>query len=141
MKLIIKAHIVSEDGQPFLFPAYGQMATEKFIDSKPFLLKHQTKTEALVHIQRECLTSPRVELYAVDEETSEVYGHLFLCPGSDLHYGDVVSVRTFHSFHPRATRLLWKQSKQIAKTLNIPYIANVKWNEDGSYTTHFVEVQ
>ncbi|MGL5582853.1 MAG: hypothetical protein ACRDCE_18070 [Cetobacterium sp.] len=141
IKLEIKAHIVNEEGQPFLYPQYGQMATEKFIDDKPFLTKHQTKTEALVHIQRNCLTSPRVELYAVEEGTGEVYGHLFLCPGDDLHYGEVVSVRTFHSFHPRATRMLWKMSKQITKTLNVPYLANVKWNDDGSYTTHFVEVK
>lgn len=137
----IVSHVVQEEGTPFLHPIYGLEATERFVDAKPFLTKHQTRTEALSRIQRECLTSPRVELYAVDTETGEVYGHLFLCPGEDMHYGDIVSVRTMGSIHPLATRKLWKMGKKVAKTIGVPYLANVKWNEDGTYTTHFVEVQ
>lgn len=141
MAIEIQVLVVEQEGTPFLYPEYGQKATEKFVDDKPFLLKHQTRQEALVKIQKECLTTPRVELYAVDTDTDEVYGHLFLCPGDDMHYGEVVSVRTMHSYHPSATRKLWKMGKKVTQTLNIPYLCHVKWHEDGTYTTHFVEVK
>ena len=141
MALNLQIKMVEEEGTPFLYPEYGQWVTEKFIDEHPYILKNQTKQEALVLIQKNCLTSPRVELYVVDSDTGEVCGHLFLCPGEDMHYGDVVYVRTMYSSTPAVTRKLWKMGKEVVKAVKIPYLCHTKWHEDGTYTTHFVEVQ